>query len=116
MKTKKAFAKLGTTFLWSLLTIITLFPIYWMILVSTRTPVELFGKPDLSPTFFEKVHWKNFTKPFLDGIYSDYLFNSIIVATSNAASPFGLSYMILCIAIFCLSGSGHAQLMAQCHS
>ena len=54
MKTKKLFAKIGTTFLWSVLTIITLFPIYWMILVSTRTPVELFGKPDLSPTFFEK--------------------------------------------------------------
>ena len=50
-----------------------------------KNSVELFGKPDLSPTFFEKVHWKNFTKPFIDGIYSDYLFNSIIVATSNAA-------------------------------
>jgi ABC-type glycerol-3-phosphate transport system permease component len=51
VKTRKLFAKFGTTFLWSILTIITLFPIYWMILVSTRTPVELFGKPDLSPTF-----------------------------------------------------------------
>ena len=76
MKTKKAFAKLGTTFLWSLLTIITLFPIYWMILVSTRTPVELFGKPDLSPTFFEKVQWKNFTKPFLER-YIDALIKEI---------------------------------------
>ena len=85
VKTRKLFAKIGTTFLWSILTIITLFPIYWMVLVSTRTPVELFGKPDLSPTFLEKVHWKNFTKPFLDGVYADYLFNSIIVATSNAA-------------------------------
>ena len=64
--------------------IITLFPIYWMVLVSTRTPVELFGKPNLSPTFLNKIHWKNFTKPFIDGIYSDYLINSIIVATSNA--------------------------------
>ena len=85
MKIKKALGKISTTILWSLLTIITLLPIYWMVLVSTRTPVELFGKQDLSPTFFEKVHLKNFTKPFIDGIYSDYLMNSIIVATSNAA-------------------------------
>ena len=76
--------KIGITFIWSFLTLVTLFPIYWMILVSTRSPVELFGKPDLSPTFFEKIYWKNYTKPFIDGVYSEYLFNSIIVATSNA--------------------------------
>ena len=84
MKIKKLFGKILSTILWSLLTVITLFPIYWMVLVSTRTPVELFGKPDLSPTFLNKIHWKNFTKPFIDGIYTDYLINSIIVATSNA--------------------------------
>ena len=67
MKTKKTFSKIGTTFLWSILTIITLFPIYWMVLVSTRTPVELFGKPDLSPTFFQKVHWKTLQNHFLMG-------------------------------------------------
>ena len=103
VKTRKLFAKFGTTFLWSILTIITLFPIYWMILVSTRTPVELFGKPDLSPTFLEKVHWKNFTKPFLDGVYSDYLFNSIIVATSNAALVTVLALMATyALSRFCL--------------
>ena len=51
MKIRKLFGKILTTLLWSVLTIITLFPIYWMVLVSTRTPVELFGKPDLIPTF-----------------------------------------------------------------
>ena len=55
-----------------------------MILVSTRSPVELFGKPDFSPTFFEKIYWKNFIKPFVDGVYSEYLWNSIIVASCNA--------------------------------
>jgi multiple sugar transport system permease protein len=55
-----------------------------MILVSTRTPIELYGKPNLSPTFFEKIYWKNYTKPFIDGVFGDYLLNSIIIATSNA--------------------------------
>ena len=54
MKIRKIIGKIFTTILWSILTIITLFPIYWMVLVSTRTPVELFGKPNLSPTFFKK--------------------------------------------------------------
>ena len=36
---------------------ITIIPIYWMIVVSTRSPVELFGKPDFSPTFFEKIYF-----------------------------------------------------------
>ena len=84
MKIKKIFFNIFSITLWSLLTFITIFPIYWMILVSTRTPVQLFGKPNLSPTFFEKIYWKNYTKPFLDGVFGDYLFNSIVVATSNA--------------------------------
>ena len=63
---------------------ITIIPIYWMIVVSTRSPVELFGKPDFSPTFLEKIYWKNFTKPFVDGVYAEYLWNSIIVASCNA--------------------------------
>ena len=61
------------TILWSFLTLMTLIPIYWMVLVSTKTPVELFGKPDLSPTFFDKIYWKNYTRPFIDGVYSEYV-------------------------------------------
>ena len=64
-----------------------------MILVSTRSPVELFGKPDFSPTFFEKIYWKNFIKPFVDGVYSEYLLNSIIVASCNAILVTALAIM-----------------------
>ena len=84
MKTSKTLYKTFSIIIWSILTFITLFPIYWMILVSTRTPIELYGKPNLSPTFFEKIYWKNYTKPFIDGVFGDYLLNSIIIATSNA--------------------------------
>ena len=84
MKTSKTLYKTFSIIIWSILTFITLFPIYWMILVSTRTPVELYGKPNLSPTFIENIYWKNYTKPFIDGVFGDYLLNSIIIATSNA--------------------------------
>ena len=63
--------KIFITILWSFLTLMTLIPIYWMVLVSTKTPVELFGKPDFSPTFFDKIYWKNYTRPFTDGGYSE---------------------------------------------
>ena len=80
----KTLKKLVKFILWSILSTITIIPIYWMFVVSTRSPVELFEKPDFSPTFFEKIYWKNFTKPFIDGVYAEYLWNSIIVASCNA--------------------------------
>ena len=70
---RKYWYKFFTTILWSFLTIMTLIPIYWMFLVSTKKPVDLFGKPDLSPTFFNGIYWKNYTKPFIDGVYGEYL-------------------------------------------
>ena len=93
MKTSKTLYKTFSIIIWSILTFITLFPIYWMILVSTRTPVELYGKPNLSPTFFEKIYWKNYTKPFIDGVFGDYLLKSIIIATSNALIVTNLAVM-----------------------
>jgi len=85
--------KLLKFIIWSVLSLVTIIPIYWMILVSTRSPVELFGKPDFSPTFFEKIYWKNFIKPFVDGVYSEYLWNSIIVASCNAILVTALAIM-----------------------
>ena len=81
---RKYWYKFFTTLLWSFLTIMTIIPIYWMFLVSTKKPVDLFAKPNLFPTFFKDIYWKNYTKPFIDGVYGEYLLNSIIIATSNA--------------------------------
>ena len=81
---RRIFGKVVTYVLWSLLTVATLLPVYWIVVVSTRSRVELFGRPDFSPTFLHKIHWKNYSKPFLDGPHGDYLLNSIVIATSNA--------------------------------
>lgn len=78
------FGKVVTYVLWLLLTVATLLPVYWIVVVSTRSRVELFGRPNFSPTFLHKIHWKNYSKPFLDGPHGDYLLNSIVIATSNA--------------------------------
>ncbi|MFN8456982.1 MAG: carbohydrate ABC transporter permease [Anaerolineae bacterium] len=71
----------GTYFLWIVATIVVLFPIYWMFVVSARSRVELFGSTSIiQTTFFAE----NYTKPLSNPVFQRYMMNSLIVATSNA--------------------------------
>lgn len=69
---------------WIVGSIITLLPIYWMVVVSTRTRIELFGAPNFRPTFLRKIHIDNYIGPLIDGPHGTYLLNSIVVATGNS--------------------------------
>jgi len=66
---------------WTLLTLITLLPIYWMILVSGRNRVEMFGRPTL---WMKSFHWDNYLIVLGNPTFRGYMVNSLIVATSNA--------------------------------
>jgi len=78
---KKTLETVGVYLVWIISSIITLFPIYWMFVVSARSRVELFGSASLiQTTFFAE----NYTKPLFDPTFQNYMLNSIIVATSNA--------------------------------
>jgi ABC-type glycerol-3-phosphate transport system permease component len=66
---------------WTLLTLITLLPIYWMILVSGRNRVEMFGRPTL---WMKSFHWDNYLIVLGNETFRGYMVNSLIVATSNA--------------------------------
>jgi len=66
---------------WLAASFVTLFPIYWMFVVSARSRVELFGKP----TFvIRKFFAENYTNTLSDPSFQKYMINSIVVATSNA--------------------------------
>ncbi|WP_324718261.1 carbohydrate ABC transporter permease [Carboxydochorda subterranea] len=65
---------------WTLLSLVTLFPIYWMLLVSARTRLELFSEPTLVQKSF---YAENYIRPLLRDIYGAYLGNSLLVATGN---------------------------------
>jgi ABC-type glycerol-3-phosphate transport system permease component len=66
---------------WTVSSLVTLFPIYWMFVVSAKSRVELFGAPTfLIKTFFSE----NYIKTLTDPNFQKYMFNSIVVATSNA--------------------------------
>ena len=64
---------IGVYLLWIVLTFLVLIPIYWLFLVASRSPVELFGRPTLAFTGF----WpNNFQKLLGDSIFRGYLWNS----------------------------------------
>ena len=69
-----------TYMIWIALMLATLFPIYWMFLVSTRSRVELFGNFQLYPSGFFA---ENFIRPLFRDVYGRYLLNSLIISTGN---------------------------------
>ena len=81
-KSRSFFTSLGRYFLWTILTLFTLGPIYWMFVVSSRSPVQVYDKPNLVITSF---YAENYTKVFEDRVVRTYMVNSLIVATTNAA-------------------------------
>jgi multiple sugar transport system permease protein len=66
---------------WLFASLVTLFPIYWMFVVSAKSRVELFGRPNfIVRSFF----WQNYTDTLGNPAFQKYMLNSIIVATANA--------------------------------
>ncbi|HAX97365.1 MAG TPA: sugar ABC transporter [Candidatus Atribacteria bacterium] len=63
-----------------LIAIATLFPIYWLFVVSARTKVEIFAGPKLFQTSFYAT---NYIRPFLNDVFGKYLLNSLIIASGN---------------------------------
>ena len=80
-KVRKSLGTIGTYAIWILATVLVLFPVYWMFLVSARSRVELFGAPTfVQTTFFAD----NYVKPLTDPTFQRYLRNSLIVSSANA--------------------------------
>ena len=81
-KFKSRFSSISRYVLWSILTIFTLGPIYWMFVVSSRAPVEVYDKPNL---VIDSFYVENYLKVFDDRVVRTYMVNSLIIATTNAA-------------------------------
>ncbi|HVZ17753.1 MAG TPA: hypothetical protein VG897_11585, partial [Terriglobales bacterium] len=66
---------------WIVASLLTIVPIYWMFVVSTRSRVELFD----TPTFAIKSFFTdNYVSVINNPVFRGYMLNSIIVSTSNA--------------------------------
>ena len=75
-------ARRGRSFLfWIGASVLTLFPIYWMFVISAKSRSDLFGMPSfLLTSFYADNYISTLTNPTFQG----YMINSIVVATSNS--------------------------------
>jgi ABC-type glycerol-3-phosphate transport system permease component len=96
-KVARKVTRYATTYaVWLMVSLITLIPIYWMVIVSSRSRVELFDRPNfIIRTFFEE----NYTNTLYDETLQRYMVNSIVIATSNAI----LVTMLALLATYALS-------------
>ena len=66
---------------WVIVSFLTLFPIYWLFVISVKPAVQLFSTPDL---LVSDPFWGNDTKVWGDRLLRSYMLNSIIISSGNA--------------------------------
>jgi|TARA_B110000902_G_scaffold255106_1_gene320007 multiple sugar transport system permease protein len=66
---------------WTLVSFLTLFPIYWLFVISVKPVVQLFSSPEL---ILSDPFWGNYSKVWNDRLLRSYMMNSIIISTGNA--------------------------------
>ena len=87
-----------------LLTIITLFPIYWMVIISLRSKLEIFAGPKLYQT---SIFADNYYRPLFKDIYGKFLINSLIISTGNTGLVLSLAmFAAYAFSRFRIFGSG----------
>lgn len=66
---------------WLFVSFLTLFPIYWLFVISVKPAVELFSTPEVLLT---KVYWQNYIDVLNDATLRRYMMNSLIISSCNA--------------------------------
>ena len=80
--TQQRIGRFFTTYgIWIFMTVLTLLPIWWMFVVSMRTRVELFARPNLA---LSRLWLENYSNVLTDSTFQRYMTNSLVVSTGNA--------------------------------
>ena len=88
---QKRAVRYATTYgFWVFMTLLTLIPIWWMFVVSMRSRVELFSRPNLA---ISRLFIENYTNVLTDSTFQRYMTNSVVVSTSNAILVMVLALM-----------------------
>lgn len=66
---------------WVLISFLTLFPIYWLFVISVKPAVDLFSTPDI---ILRDFFWKNYQDVLGDRTLRGYMINSMIISSGNA--------------------------------
>lgn len=67
--------------MWTLLSFFTLFPIYWLFVISVKPSIDLFTTPSL---FLTSVNWDNYANVLNSETLRGYMFNSLVISSGNA--------------------------------
>ncbi len=76
--------------LWVCLSFATLFPIYWLFVISVKPAVDLFTTPEV---ILRSLFWKNYVEVLHDSTLRRYMTNSLIVSSGNAVLVSVLGFM-----------------------
>ena len=74
----------------SLLSLVTLFPIYWLFVISVKPASTSSPRPSV---ILDSVYWKNYVEVLHDETLRRYMMNSLIVSTGNAVLVTVLAFM-----------------------
>lgn len=66
---------------WTLLSFLTLFPIYWLFVISVKPAFDLFSTPDILINTF---YWGNYHEVLQSETLRGYMFNSLVISSGNA--------------------------------
>jgi ABC-type glycerol-3-phosphate transport system permease component len=66
---------------WIFVSFLTLFPIYWLFVISVKPAVELFATPEV---ILRSAYWQNYVDVLNDSTLRGYMVNSLIISTCNA--------------------------------
>jgi ABC-type glycerol-3-phosphate transport system permease component len=76
--------------LWVILSVATLFPIYWLFVISVKPAVDLFTTPNV---ILDTIYWKNYVNVLGNETLQRYMMNSIIISSCNALLVTTLAFM-----------------------
>lgn len=75
---------------WTFLSFLTLFPIYWLFVISMKAPVDLFSTPSL---LLDRLNWKNYIEVLQSETLRGYMVNSLIISSGNAVLVTTLGFL-----------------------
>jgi ABC-type glycerol-3-phosphate transport system permease component len=66
---------------WTVTSLATMFPIYWLFVISVKPAVDLFTTPEV---ILHSFYWQNYIDVLNDSTLRGYMVNSLIISTGNA--------------------------------
>jgi ABC-type glycerol-3-phosphate transport system permease component len=75
---------------WIFVSFLTLFPIYWLFVISVKPAVDLFTTPEV---ILKSVYWQNYVDVLNDRTLRGYMVNSLIISTGNAVLVTTLGFL-----------------------